>query len=498
MLYILREHIIDINWFLRNVKIKQLRKWINMGTDELKLLQQKVTLLRSQGKYKETIESCYYLLELGIEYNDHKSILTAHINIAVSYYCLGDIEEALKSIELHAKICDKYGDELDKLNLYNTLFVLYEYNKDYKKAKQTLEKSIELGKKLKQYNIVSNGYSNLSHLLMSESNYLEALKMGKIGLEMAELHKPESLILEFRVKLNIASSYIGLKDFEASGLLINQMINEEILDSFTREKVQCYILQGEWYDNQSKYIEAFKSLTYAKELVETYDDLYLLKEIQEKRCKLCDLMEDIQQGYIVQREYIKLLNIISEKELEITALKFDIKHNMAAIQKKANTDFLTGLYNRSYLETTTDEWLKLASKEKESIACIVFDIDDFKGINDRFGHLLGDKVIQQVSKTCSNIIRDEDLIGRYGGDEFVIILRGSSIEDGKDIAERIRRELRRLNIMAEGNSIHIKVSIGVASNLYGTITSFNDLFHLADKNLYKAKENGKDQIFSLG
>lgn len=305
-----------------------------MNIEDLKLLQQKVTLLRSQGKYKETIESSYFLLESGIKLKDYKSILTAHINIAASYYCLGDLEEAFISIDLYDKICDKHGDELDMLNLYNTLFVLYEYNKDYEKAKQTLEKSIELGKRLKQYNIVSNGYSNLSHLFMKGFNYSEALRMAEIGLEMAKLHKPESLILQLRVKLNIASAYIGLKNYESSKDLINKMIDEEILDTFKREKVQCYILLGEWNEKQGNYMEAFESLTKAKEIVESYEDLYLLKDVQESRCRLCELMEDIQQGYLVQREYIALLNLISERELEITALKFDIKRNMTAIEKK--------------------------------------------------------------------------------------------------------------------------------------------------------------------
>ena len=145
-----------------------------MNKENLRLLQQRVTLLRSEGKYKEAIESCYYLLKCGIESNDYKSILTAHINNAASYYCIGDIEEALKSIDLYDKVCSKHGDDADKLNLYNTLFILYEYNNDYYKAKQTLEKSIELGKTLEKYNIVSNGYSNYSHILINESNYKES------------------------------------------------------------------------------------------------------------------------------------------------------------------------------------------------------------------------------------------------------------------------------------------------------------------------------------
>ncbi|MDR7871340.1 MAG: GGDEF domain-containing protein [Tissierellaceae bacterium] len=469
-----------------------------MNKEDLRLLQQKVTLLRSEGKYKETIEACYHLLKCGIEANDYKSILTAHINNAASYYCIGDLEEAFKSIDLYDRICSKYGDDADKLNLYNTLFILYEYNNDYYKAKKTLEKSIDLGKKLEKYNIVSNAYSNYSHILINELNYYEALEMGKIGLEMAKLHKPASEILETRVQLNIILAHIGLKNFELSRQLLDQILNDPILDSFIREKVQCYILQGEWYSNQNLYREAFQSLTYAKELVESYDDLYLLKGIQEKRCKMCELMNDIPKGYIVQKEYIELLNLINEKKLAITALKLDIKHNIAAMERKANTDYLTGLYNRSYLEATTTDWLKEASVEKESIACIVFDIDNFKGINDEYGHLLGDEVIKQISKSCSSTIRDDDLIGRFGGDEFIIVLKGSSLEDGKVVAERLKEKLLNLNIRKSDKTIPIKVSMGVADNLNGDILSFNDLFHLADMRLYKAKQNGKDQICAFG
>jgi diguanylate cyclase (GGDEF)-like protein len=460
----------------------------------LDLLQQKVTLLRSEGKYKDTIEACFDLLERGLELNDHKSILTAHINNAASFYCIGDIEQAFNSIDAYDEVCNKYGEEADWVNLYNVLFLLYEFNKDFEKARETLTKSIELGNKLKKYNIVSNGYSNLSHVYIVEENYVDALKMAELGLEMAKLHKPESPILELRVKLNLAKAYIGLDNLDASRSLIDEMINAPFLESFIREKSQCYDLQGAWYSKQKLYVEAYESFTYAKHLVEGYNDVNLLKTIQEERGKLCELMNNIHLGYIVQKEYIALLKEISNRELSLAALKLDIKHSISAIERKANVDYLTGLYNRNYLEDTVNDWLKQASEKNESIICLAFDIDNFKSINDEFGHLFGDEVIKQVSKACSSILSESELIGRYGGDEFVVILKGVSLEIGKKKAKQIEENIRNMKINKDGKSVIIQVSIGVADNSDGTVSSFQDIFHFADIALYKAKKSGKNQI----
>jgi diguanylate cyclase (GGDEF)-like protein len=465
-----------------------------MEKEDLKLLQDKVSLLRAKGKYKETIETSHHLLKLGMEMNDYPSILIAHRCNVASYYCIGAIEEAFHSLDAYNEVCNKYGEETDKLHLYNMSVLLYEYNKDFDKAKDTLEKSIALGKKLKKYNIISNGYSNYSHILLEEKNYEAALEMAKKGLEMAKLHEPASRILEIRVQLNIAKAYIGLDQFEASGALIEEMINDPILESFIREKSQCYDLKGHWYAKQKLYKEAFESLTIAKELVESYNDVYLLKTIQEERCKLCEQMNDIHLGYIVQKEYISLLKEINNRELALTALKLEIKHSVAEIERKANTDYLTGLYNRSYIETIANEWLKQAAEKNENIVCIAFDIDNFKLINDEYGHLFGDEVIKQVSKACSKLFNKNELFGRYGGDEFVVILKGTSLEIGKKKAEQIRKTLKNYLINKDGKSVSIAASIGIADNSNGTVMNFNELFHLADVGLYKAKQIGKNRV----
>lgn len=465
-----------------------------MKKEDLILLQEKITRLRAEGKYKETIENCYELIENAKELKDYKSILTAYINLGASYYCIGYIEAAFDSLSVHKEICDKYGDEADVLNSNNILFLLYDYNKDYVSAKNTLKKSIELGKKLRKYNIVSNGYSNYSHVCMIEKDYEEAFEMGKTGLEMAKLHVPASEILEIRVKLNISKALIGLKNFKASKVLIDEILNSKVLEEFIREKAQCYDLQGNWYSEQKKYKEALEAFDRAKKLVETYNDVYLLKMIQEQRCKICDAIGDIRLGYEVQKEYISLLKEINDRELELMALKLEIKHNLTTIEKKANTDYLTGLYNRSYIENITNEWLKNAYKTNENIVCIVFDIDGFKTINDNYGHLFGDEIIKQVGKVCSEITGKTDLIGRFGGDEFVIILKGISLENGKKKAEKMLDSIRNLKISKDNKHIPITMSIGVADNLKGSLKEFSDLFNYADMRLYQAKKNGKNQV----
>ena len=165
--------------------------------------------------------------------------------------------------------------------------------------------------------------------------------------------------------------------------------------------------------------------------MESYQDIYLLKTIQEERCRLCDSMKDVHLGYIVQKEYIALLNEINQRELALKAQKLDIKHSVTELEKKVNTDFLTGIYNRSYLEVVTNEWLKKATDVNKDVVCIVFDIDHFKMINDEFGHLFGDEIIKIVSSTCLELIGENEMLGRYGGDEFVAILNQSSLDSGR-------------------------------------------------------------------
>ncbi|MCG3088270.1 tetratricopeptide repeat-containing diguanylate cyclase [Sporosarcina cyprini] len=465
-----------------------------MEKEELRSLQQKASQLRVEGKYKEAIECSNELLEQGLAWEDHKSVLTAYIILAASYYCLGDISEAFHVIDLYLEYVADHGDRNDHLNGFNILFLLYEHNKEYGKAKDTLEKVISLGIELGHYNIVSNAYSNYSSVYASEGDYASALEQALHGWEAAKKHEPVTPILEYRVKLNVVNAHIGLNQLDEAGRMVEEMVNSPLLDSFPREKAQTFDLYGRYWMAKEEYLEALHALNKSKEVAEEISDTKLLKNIQNKRMELCKLTGDMELGYKVQQEYIELLQDIREHEIALTVARMEVKHSLAEMEKKVHLDYLTGLYNRRYMEVTANEWLQNAVQTKESIVCIALDLDNLKTMNDTYGHLFGDNVIKEMGRACRQQLRNSDLMARFGGDEFVIFLRHMLVEDGHRKAQQLIKAIQELNIKADGVSIPITCSIGIADNQHGHISTFDELFHLADQALYQAKQEGKNRI----
>ena len=164
-----------------------------------------------------------------------------------------------------------------------------------------------------------------------------------------------------------------------------------------------------------------------------------------------------------------------------------------ALKNIAERDYLSGLYNRTKLNEVSEKvWID-GIKNNTQLGCILFDIDDFKKINDTYGHIEGDRLIRRISEI---IIRTTDDIEaysfRYGGEEFLIVLPGMDSEKLMCLAETIRYKISTLRIYDA--EYKISISGGVYSNIPTSKGNIKDFFLQADKGLYKAKENGKNQI----
>ena len=163
------------------------------------------------------------------------------------------------------------------------------------------------------------------------------------------------------------------------------------------------------------------------------------------------------------------------------------------LRRAADTDSLTGLMSRRSFCRDATRALAYATRQEMAFSCLLLDVDHFKKFNDRYGHAVGDQVLQAVADTCRTHLRGMDVIGRLGGEEFVAALPDASAEEALETAERLRAAIADLGLRLNGKPLGITVSIGVSSR-NGFDYTLTDLLELADGAMYRAKHAGRNAV----
>jgi diguanylate cyclase len=156
-------------------------------------------------------------------------------------------------------------------------------------------------------------------------------------------------------------------------------------------------------------------------------------------------------------------------------------------------DGLTTIYNRHYIENMLSKEFSRSQRYGGMFSLIMLDLDYFKEINDRYGHLAGDAVLRGVSSTINDLLREPDIFGRYGGEEFAIILPETSLEHAMLVAKRISTTIAAVPTHYEGREISITISAGVAQS-HANLNRYEDLIREADTALYQSKKQGRNRV----
>lgn len=161
---------------------------------------------------------------------------------------------------------------------------------------------------------------------------------------------------------------------------------------------------------------------------------------------------------------------------------------------KATRDALTGLYNRGAIIDILEKEITRHERSKEPLSIIFADLDHFKKVNDVYGHLAGDSVLREVARRIGAALRPYDSLGRYGGEELMIVLPACDAAGAMEVAERVRSRIASEDIVTTFGKIASSLSLGVAFLSEEKTMSYSDLVHAADSALYRAKDKGRNRV----
>ena len=356
-----------------------------------------------------------------------------------------------------------------------------------------------LTEKTKSYYALYNNQKLIGMLEFREHLYEKLLNFLELSSFCISL-KIQNIILSERMQKNIDfhDSMKNIAKIIETQYEINYIVPiiGEMIDKFVSDHLVYIFIHNDlvWPSacNDKKIFELIKLLNNKSEYILTPDKkIGLFPLISENKLLGCIVTKSTE-------------NILSEKEIEYleqlslqAATTINRANVYAEILKHATLDALTGFYNRRQLEERVKQEASSAKRQKRNLCAIMTDIDFFKSVNDTYGHAAGDMVLKTVSKVIKTQLRDYDIAGRYGGEEFVILLPYTKLEEAKMVAERLRYavETKKIDIskiVPEKENISVTISLGVAQynpNEYEKVFIQN-----ADKALYEAKESGRNKV----
>jgi diguanylate cyclase len=355
-------------------------------------------------------------------------------------------------------------------------------------------------KNLEHENVV-----DLSHRLQDSESRENAY--GTVIQTLVYLVKTFALDL---VEINTGRFHSSMDDF--SEKFFAQKTPRRILSSIDKQKtvIAAFIDTQKRYlrDREEELRNIIDLLTRAMVSVDSENEAYHHKILRQsekmERITRLDDMRKIKSA--LEKEVATLRETVRNKQADektrldnLSGQVKTLRQELAVVKEESLRDGLTGIYNRRAFDDHLQSLTERNLIDRYDFALLVLDIDDFKMVNDTYGHLVGDRVLLALAETCRQMVRSDDFLARYGGEEFVIVLPGASrrnaVKKAKQICKAIDKTSYTLDQDDEQPPLTLTVSIGATAFKKGDISS--SVLERADKALYHAKQAGKNCVRTL-
>ncbi|MDR3577316.1 MAG: diguanylate cyclase [Anaerolineaceae bacterium] len=427
------------------------------------------------GDIPLAFETIFKALRIARENNNAAQEANILTTLGALYGEIGDKEQSIGTLQRALDYLDGTQNHRRRcISLNNLAMTQFEISA-YDEALENAAKSVEIARQLDSAELLATSLDTTGQIYLAKNDFAQAENYFKEAQKyyFGIGNDPDEIML------NLARAAIGLCRFDDAEYLVRNSLETVGKRGANRFKYQFHELLAKIYEAKHDFQNA----------LEEYKLFHSLKaqvynEDTQRRLANRMVIQEAENTQI-DAELYHLKNLNLRKEISIH------RRAVAEMEILATTDSLTRLLNRRHLMTLAHYAFDTAHLSGRPLVALMMDIDDFKKVNDNFGHPTGDKVLTEVSATIQSSLRGGDLLGRYGGEEFTAILPETDLLSGQQVAERIVKNVSEHLTQVENHNIQVTLSIGTAQAETADV-NLNSLLERADKALYSAKQAGKN------
>jgi diguanylate cyclase (GGDEF)-like protein len=429
------------------------------------------------GDIPQAIEILHNALKIARDCSDSYYESYILCTLGAVYGESGDKDESISVLQRALTFAEANTDNRLRCLILNNLAMTQFEIQAYELALASAAESLKIAQNLEIADLIVSILDTTGQIYLASQDYTKA--EGYFNQALAHYHGAGNDPDE--IKLNLARATIGLGRLNDAAGWLKESLESVQARGVNRFTYQVHELLSQIYEKKGELpaaLEQFKLFHKCK--TEVYNE--------ETQRRLGNLMASQQAETARTDEKIyELRNRTLLKEIS------DYRQAVAEMEVLATKDSLTGMLNRRHFMTLGAYAFDSARRAGQTVAALMVDLDDFKRVNDRYGHLAGDQVLMDVTSIIQSSLRKEDLVGRIGGEEFAALLTGTELNDVERISDRILRNVAEHKSKVGTKEIQITLSIGIAL-LDSGIESLAKLLERSDDAMYAAKKAGKNRV----
>lgn len=453
-------------------------------------LLERARVAHREGRYEAAFEDLRVALEQYRAADAQRGVADVLRQTGFLYDDLGDYALALEHYLQALAIDEARRDDASRAVTLRTIGIVYSKSGDHLQGLGFYLQSLALARATQDERSVGSTLNNIG----INSRHLGRLDESRAALDeaLAIFERLQLIGAQGGVLSNLGATLEALGDIDGAERALRRAVDLSRRGQYAMGEINALRTLGRVLGQLDRFDEAERLLGQALDVAERVgakpecaECHRAFSELYKRAGRPADALTHFETYHQLERD---VFNETSDRKLKT----LQVLYRVAQLERQSHEDGLTGLHNRRYFDATASESFATAQRLREPLALAVADVDDFKRINDRFSHALGDDVLREVARLMRAHLRDVDTLARWGGEEFAVLLPNTRAAAAHSVCERLRSAIAQHDWSTLHPELRVTLSIGLADS--EGWDAVEQMFAAADWKLYRAKADGKNCV----